>query len=300
MKPGQPSKFDALANLLFVENEITPQTMALKEDSFKDPQEGMSPEQWMTLPYRKRRYITLRNRVRAGTEVKPVAPTASNKVLPADPEAPEAEPVAADEPELDVPDDDDIDEPEDTTADTGAPEEPEADLETNEPVGEEFIDAVVNFVTNNPGTTREKVSEFLGQNYGDRLNTQGQVNNVIRQAVQNGDIEFSEEDVAFIPGTAAAPEKEPAAADLETPEAEEARKKADRQRLIKKFLKWRKDRSAGVPSKGEEADEEEPESSEEDDESPLKKADTVIGKQNYNRLSRSGIEDPEAVDVESD
>lgn len=276
--------------------------MALKEDSFKDPQEGMSPEQWMMMPYRKRRYITLRNRARTGdtTEPKPVAPTASTKVLPADPEAPEAE-LPADEPEL--PDDDEVDDTDDTTADTGAPEEPESDPESNEPVGEEFIDAVVNFVTNTPGVNRAQVAEFIGQNYGDRLNTQAQVNNVIRQAVQNGDIEFNEQDVAFIPGTPTAPEKEPTAAELDPVEKAAADKKSERERLIKKFLKWRSTRPAqGAERAAKEIsgddDEGEDDSSEEDDD--MKDADKVLKKRSVgSRLSHSGIEDPEAVDVES-
>ena len=299
MTPGKPSKFDALANIYFVENEITPQTMTLKEDSFKEPQEGMDVDQWMTLPYRKRRYITLRNRARSGTAApEPDVAEPSLKVPPADYEVPEAEPI---EPELDTTDDEPEDEPEDTSEPfTNEPDNNDGDVDIDEPVGEEFIDAVVNAVTNNPGITREKISEFLGQNYGDRLNTQAHVNNVIRKAVQNGDIEFTPEDIAFIPGSESSPEKEPNIADLETPEAETARKKNERQRLIKKFLKWRQERAAGASSKGEESDEEQENEPEEDDESPLKKADTVIGKRNYNRISRAGIEDPESMDTDTD
>lgn len=268
--------------------------MALKEDSFKEPAHGYTPEQWMAIPYRKRRYITLRDRARAATSgnpTQPATPTQSLKVPPADVAAPEAEPEFADEPETD--DGDEL-----PVADL--PPDADAGDETNYPVSQEYLDKVIQFVTNNPGSTREAVSDFLATTFGDRINTQGEINAVIRQSVQNGDIEFNEDDVAVIPGSEAAPVAEPSAtdiADIDADSTSDARR-SDRQKLLKKFLKWRQERAAGAPATGEPEPEGDEEETDDGEEHPLTKADTVLNRRDYRRIGRSGVEDHEAASVE--
>lgn len=278
---NKPPRFDALANLLYTEHEVIPENLVtLREDSFAEPAEGYTPEDWAKMDYRKRRYIILRNRARVGDTTRPVRPTP--KINPAA-VIPQNEPsiqTSIDEPE--------VDEPEQDLADIRPNVEPVIDepIETPRSNGV-YSQAIIDYVKNAPGTTRKDLFTYLSGAFGDRLNTEDQINRVIRHAIQQGDIEFNDEDVVSIPGDAS--EIEPPEEELkkmDAPKGAEARSKETKD-LYRKFMAWRQKKASG----GEEESED---GGEESEDEPTVPADVAMQRRRYVKPSRNTDDDTDA------
>jgi hypothetical protein len=292
MKVVQPTKFDALATVIYTENEVIPSaTQTLREDSFKEPASGYSPEDWAKLPYRKRRYIVLRDRARS---VKPGAPDAA---APADDQEDPVDGVPADivaDPAVDTHELPDV--PMSSAGDAeddslGYGDVVDTPVTARPARTNAYGEVITNFVSSNPGSTRDDISEYLSAQFGDRLNTTDEIQDAIAQAVGNGDISFDDGDVAHVGEVDAAqdaPSDDEIAAAPVKSDADKARERAS---LAKRFLAWRKAKNAGALDTSD-SDEEEEDDGEDDEGEPTDDADSVVGSGRGlgKRLNRAGVE----------
>lgn len=280
------SRFDALATVLYTEHEVLPSTMSLlKEDSFAAVQDGYTPDDWSKIPYRKRRYITLRNRARVsgatgGSPLKAAKAAAAPIVAPpSDEEDLAGADTAVGGDEGGLPDMGDI--ASDIT--NQAPAAPVVQQRD-----EVFTDAMVEFISDRTVTTRAELASYLETAFGDRLHTDAQINKVINTAVKNGDIILNGNNTVSVGnGEADAETSGPSDAELARLAADETSvdKKKQRSDIYKRLMAWRAMQKAGLNDVG--SSEEGGKDDEDEDERALP-ADQVIGK---GRLSKSGADD---------
>jgi hypothetical protein len=287
----KPSKFDALATVLYTEHEVMPSTISpLREDSFAAAPEGYTPEDWMKLPYRKRRYITLRNRARQDSRAN-IAGAGSPAAAAAKAPQSLAQPQPAAEPTPDYPMD-----PSGEESGEGGEIVGQDDVEIpHEPVAlkpmatNAFTDAIVDYVSGQPSTNRAELAEYLEKSFGDRLHTDAQINQVINAAIKSGAIILNGDNTVAV-GDGEAPVDGPTDADLASLAAagnDDEAKKSQRKEIYKKLLAWRAAQKAKGIDNSEKADEED------DDDDRRLPADKVIGR---GRMSKDDADD---VDWES-
>ncbi len=274
MKEDQFNKFDNLANDVYGKHEVLPENIkVLKEDSFAEPVEGYTKDDWMKIDYRKRRYLTLKLKKKAAAAggppvqmIRPVKAPVTQQVEPS---------MAEPESEIDQ-------EPVDTDVDDT--EQEPAVPELNTPAQGKYDDAVATFVSSNPGTTKQDLFDFLSREFGDVLNTDSAVNRVVDNSIADGVVNVDDSGVLSVDSDETAEPDE-----TEIVKAPVVDKDAERKRLVNKFLQWRRAKATDTDTSTDEDD-----TADEDEDEDVKPADRVLKNRGFRGLKRSGVEDYES------